>query len=128
MNLEALWTRIASQVWIDELDCWIWLGPRRRHGGGHRPAISMRILGAPSTMGPRQHNTCRVVCEIIHGPAPEGHEASHLCEDEWLCVNPDHLLWESKTENLARRDAKKRREMEERMMLDVGVRSTVCPF
>jgi hypothetical protein len=51
------------------------------------------------------------MCELIHGPAPTPeHEASHLCEDEWLCVNPDHLIWETKKENMARQWERRRRE------------------
>jgi hypothetical protein len=66
------------------------------------------------------------MCELIHGSAPEGAEASHLCEDNWLCVNPDHLLWETKIENIARRDA--RRRFENAISIDAGVVSKECPF
>jgi hypothetical protein len=65
------------------------------------------------------------MCELIHGPAPEGHEASHLCEDNWLCVSPDHLLWETKRENIARRNA---RWKDEDPDVYAGVVTSVCPF
>lgn len=106
MRYASLWDRIVAQVLI-EGDCWTWTGPVRRHGGGHRPAISLRTPGAGKAGHPKQRNVARVVCELIHGPAPEGHEASHLCLDAWCCVNPDHLLWETKKENIARRDARR---------------------
>jgi len=91
----SLWDRLVANITIDDLGCWIWIGPVRRHGGGVRPALSLRVPGVPH---PRQFNAARVMTELVHGPAPEGHEASHLCEDEWLCVCPDHLIWETKTE------------------------------
>jgi hypothetical protein len=100
----SMWDRLCAHVEIIG-ECWCWIGPKRRHGGGHRPAVSMRV---PGKAHPLQRNACRVMCELVHGPAPEGHEASHLCDDEWCCVNPDHLMWETKRENLARRDARRR--------------------
>jgi len=100
----SLWDRLVANIVI-EADCWTWVGPRRRHGGGDRPAISMRTVD-----GPRQFNAARVMCELIHGPAPDAHEASHLCQDNWLCICPDHLMWETRRENIARRDAEARIE------------------
>jgi hypothetical protein len=103
----SLWDRLVAHVRI-ELECWLWIGPTRRHGGGHRPAVSMRVADRPN---PKNFNAARVMCELIHGPAPSPeHEASHLCEDEWLCINPDHLIWETKKENMARQWARWRRE------------------
>jgi len=32
----SLWDRLVANVMIDELGCWIWVGPVRRHGGGVR--------------------------------------------------------------------------------------------
>lgn len=112
---ESLWHRLVAQIRI-ECDCWLWIGTTRRHGGGHRPAICIR-----DERGPRQQNAARVMCEIIHGPAPTPtHEASHLCEDEWLCVNPDHLIWETKQENMARQWVR-RRETKEDPDIGAGV-------
>jgi len=36
-------------------------------------------------------------------PASDDLEASHLCNHNW-CVNPNHLLWETRGENLSRRN------------------------
>ncbi len=105
MRYESLWHRLVANVRIDG-DCWTWTGPVRRHGGGDRPAISMRVPGAGRSAHPKNYNAARVMCELIHGPAPEGHEASHLCLDNWQCICPDHLIWETKKENIARRDAR----------------------
>lgn len=42
----------------------------------------------------------RVMCELVHGPAPLGHEASHSCGRGHLgCVNPTHLSWKTRSEN-----------------------------
>ncbi len=125
MRYASLWDRLVANVRI-EGDCWTWVGPVRRHGGGHRPAISMRVPGVPH---PRNFNAARVMCELVHGPAPTPeHEASHTCEDNWLCIRPSHLLWETKRENLARRDAKLRREMMVPDVQDRGVITKECPF
>jgi hypothetical protein len=78
----------------------VWIGARRRHGGGERPALSFWVPGK----GSRKKNAARVMCELVHGPAPTPeHEASHLCTDEWLCICPDHLAWETRVENEARK-------------------------
>lgn len=66
-------------------------------------------MRVPGVEHPRQHNAARVMCEIIHGPAPPGHEASHLCGgDNWLCCCPDHLIWETHSENMLRMHAARR--------------------
>jgi hypothetical protein len=108
----SLFERLCAHIEIDDLYpfCWHWIGPTRRHGGGRRPALSMRVPGGGQSTSPKQRNACRVMCEVIHGPPPDGAEASHLCDENWCCVNPDHLIWESKQENLKRRDARLRDE------------------
>jgi len=80
--------------------CWHWTGATRRHGGGDRPAMSDRVPGVRS---PRKVNPCRTMLEQF-GPLPDEHNASHLCNDTWLCVHPDHLIGESLQDNLKRRD------------------------
>ena len=46
---------------------------------------------------------CRVVCEEKHGTPPTPlHEAAHSCgKGHEGCVNPRHLRWATKTENMA---------------------------
>lgn len=54
------------------------------------------------------------MCQLVHGPAPvdgETYEASHLCLDNWLCLCPDHVLWETKKQNMKRLTARRRAEM-----------------
>jgi hypothetical protein len=85
----------------NERACWTWCGTTRRHGGGHRPALSMRVPGKPH---PLQQNAARVMLEQFVGPLPPEHEASHLCADNWLCINPDHLVPETHSANCLRRE------------------------
>lgn len=108
MKYASLFDRLCAHIEIDDLYpfCWNWVGYTRRHAGGDRPAITVYSPGSH----PMPRNACRVMCEIIHGPPFDGAEASHLCDGNWLCCNPDHLIWESKQENLKRRDARMRDE------------------
>jgi hypothetical protein len=49
----------------------------------------------------KKHRAHRVVCERVHGPAPEGkNDAAHSCNNR-LCVNPRHLQWKSRAGNEA---------------------------
>lgn len=40
----------------------------------------------------------KFMCELAHGPAPEGHEAAHSCGVA-RCVNPNHLSWKTRAAN-----------------------------
>ena len=130
-----LYDRLCAHCFLDG-NCWTWIGPVRRHGGGDRPAISMRKRGAkhPTTdraMHATQKNAARLMCELFYGPAPTPeHEASHLCEDNWLCVHPWHLCWETKRENMARMWAKRRAEARGDHDIDAGVKAdpNLIPF
>lgn len=111
--------------------CWTWTGPTRRHGGGDRPALSMRVPGTPS---PRQHNAARVMLREFGELSDPLHEASHLCVGNWLCINPDHLIGESKQDNIHRREGwvlglPEVVEVDDGVVWDaVGVMSVECPF
>lgn len=120
MRYASLWDRLVANIRI-EGDCWTWTGPVRRHGGGHRPALSLRVPGGGRATNPKQHNAARLMCTLVHGEAPEGHEASHLCRDNWLCVSPDHLIWETKKENIARRELHRREDFEDLDDIPMGV-------
>lgn len=128
MRYANLWDRLVAWVRI-EADCWTWTGTVRRHGGGHRPKICIRVPGGGKKTHPKSYNVARVMCEVIHGPAPTPeHEASHLCEDNWLCVCPDHLIWETKKENIARRTQRFRMRAQLEPEIDAGIVSEECPF
>lgn len=126
MRYASLWDRLVANIRI-EGDCWTWTGPVRRHGGGHRPAITVRA--APRPAHPKRLNAARVMCELVHGPAPgPEYDASHLCLDNWLCICPDHVLWETKAENRARLTARRRSEMLEIDYDERGEIAVECPF
>lgn len=59
----------------------------------------MRVPGKPH---PLQFNAARVMLEQFEGPLPADHDASHLCH-QWLCINPAHLVVETKLQNQRRR-------------------------
>lgn len=44
----------------------------------------------------------RLMCRLAHGEPPAGFEAAHACHNR-LCVNPNHLRWSSRADNLAER-------------------------
>jgi hypothetical protein len=76
-----------------ESGCWEWLGQTGtggyafiKHNGKKRKAAT-------------------VAFEFFKGPIPEGLEISHVCPGggNVLCVNPDHLVAETHSENLKRR-------------------------
>lgn len=120
---------MVAQIEIETwgCNCWTWTGRTRRHGGGLRPVLAMRVPGGGRATPPKQYNVCRLMLQEINGSpiAPEL-EASHLCEDNWLCINPDHLIDETKRENLDRRNARKRLEPPE--IFERGIISNICPF
>lgn len=117
MRYRTLYERLCAHC-LEEGGCWTWIGPVRRHGGGDRPALSMRRPGEKHPVtgkqaNPAQYNAARLMCELFHGPAPTPeHEASHLCDDNWCCVHPWHLMWETKRENMARMWKRRREEAE----------------
>lgn len=75
-------------------DCWLW--QRSVSAGDGYPKM---------TVGRRTCSVHRLVCELVHGGAPEGAEAMHSC-DVPVCCNPRHLSWGSRSQN--RRDMVRR--------------------
>lgn len=69
--------------------CWLW--PHGQCGTGY----------AQVTFRGRLRRANRVVCELVHGPAPtDKHQAAHLCGKR-LCINHHHLAWKTRSENEA---------------------------
>lgn len=59
--------------------------------------------GYPS-MGPSRPRAHRYVCEQKYGPAPKGKtDAAHSCRNR-LCINPRHLRWATRSENMMDND------------------------
>jgi hypothetical protein len=84
----AKWTRKT------ETGCWEWLG---QTGGTHG-------YGYIKFNGKKQ-KAATVAYVWKKGPVPKGLEISHICPGggNVLCVNPDHLIAETHSENLKRR-------------------------
>ena len=96
MRYPSLFARLVANTAdpISDTGCWIWRG---QIGTNHRPQISMRVDGKHRTL-----NAARVMLGLFYVLDAEA-EASHLCADSYLCINPDHLLPETKRQNMARR-------------------------
>jgi hypothetical protein len=81
------WLRDASTYEGD--DCLLWpffIDPRRGYG----------VLAVEGQMK-KAH---RVMCEMVNGPPPEGHEAAHSCgKGREGCCTPKHLSWKTRTAN-----------------------------
>jgi hypothetical protein len=81
---------------IPECGCWAWLGKHGTHGYpniNYRIRPQERLTRKTATVAWELHNCLEV---------PKGLEISHLCGMEW-CVNPEHLVTETHSDNLKRR-------------------------
>lgn len=70
--------------------CWLWTAGRTVRGGYGQVKWQGRVRKAH-----------QVAWEILVGLAPAGLEPDHLCRVR-LCVNPDHIEWVTKAENVRR--------------------------
>lgn len=79
---------IRDHLSYDKDYCLIW--PFARNSGGYG------VFNRAST-----HTYAhRYICELVHGPCPEGLQAAHSCgRGHDGCVNPRHLSWKTPTEN-----------------------------
>lgn len=80
--------------------CWIWIGHPRPNGYG---TINIHRSGKTRTYS--AHRTAYY--EELVGPIPEGWEIDHKCCVP-NCINPNHLDAVPNTENIRRRDERKR--------------------
>lgn len=95
-KVQALEDRFARFTEVDpETGCFIWIGKIDHGGYGH-----IKYQG-------RDQKAATVAYEFYKGPVPTGLEVSHICPGGGnpACVNPDHLIAETHSENLKRRRA-----------------------
>lgn len=89
----SLYERLVANTRV-EGECWLWTGGI---GTNKRPQLSIRRNGKHCTC-----NAAREMLNLFYVLDAEA-EASHLCTDSWLCIAPDHLIPETKQQNMARR-------------------------
>lgn len=79
---------LRAHVGHESEECLIW--PRFRDPNGYgRVGKDGKVLWAH-----------RVMCELVNGPCPLDHEASHSCgRGKFGCVHPKHLSWKTRTAN-----------------------------
>lgn len=96
---ERLWLNSGEPD--DGSRCRVWLGFCTKKGYGR---ICIRRPGKPHPMSEWVH---RISYQVFIGVIPKGWEVDHVCNNE-SCIAPWHLELVSGTENIARRDARRR--------------------
>lgn len=86
-----------ADKWIPEPNsgCYLWLGAL----GGGRPQVKIDDVSK---------SVYALVCDEEKGLLPDGLERSHTCLIS-LCVNPNHIMYETHTENEARKPSIQRK-------------------
>ena len=88
---------------LDEAGCWIWTRGKAGAGYGmiYQPGAGRSLYAH------------RVAADLAHGPCPEGKEVMHSC-DVRACINPDHLSYGTRAENVRDMFAKGRNRLNPR--------------
>jgi hypothetical protein len=96
-------------------ECWIWLGAIRSKNvrPDHPGYGTMMVCG-------RQESAHRVSYLLHKGPIPPGLEIDHTCSNS-LCVNPNHLILSTKSENSKATYARGRRQAANKRLTDADV-------
>lgn len=81
---------IVAHVGYQDDWCLMWPFGSKLHGYGQMSHLGVRYYAH------------RLMCELAHGAPPSPlHEAAHSCgRGHEGCVNPQHLSWKTKSENL----------------------------
>ena len=82
-------------------DCLIWQGCVNSDG---YPKLTRKLADGSSSSNIKGH---RYVYECTKGEIPEGHVIRHTC-DNTLCLNPDHLITGTMTDNMRDRQERRR--------------------
>jgi DNA-binding XRE family transcriptional regulator len=77
---------------IETDDCVLWPFAKNSHGYGY------------VFSGGQMRRTHVLACVNAHGARPERHDAAHSCRVR-LCMNPRHLRWATRSENMADNEA-----------------------
>lgn len=104
----SLFERLVANTKLDEeqlesTGCWIWTGKVSKR----YPTINIRVRGRHRTI--KSHRAMLVCMECAEEPSlfidlydlysASELEADHLCANNPLCINPDHLQWLTEDEN-----------------------------
>lgn len=95
---DLLKARLLNKCRMSDTGCWLWTGPK---GSGGYGAFTIRNVDQ------RAHRASYV---LFKGPIPKGLHVLHRC-DTPACVNPAHLRVGTVKENMAEREARKRRDV-----------------
>lgn len=93
---ERFWAKVDKSG-----ECWLWTGPKDRHGYGFIYDSSAHRRGNGSD------HAHRVSYRLLVGPIPPGLCVCHHCDNP-PCVRPEHLFVGTMGDNMRDRDAKGR--------------------
>lgn len=100
LEYQRLKLRILSKVHVSPSGCWEWTGALTGKSG----YASMKLGGRSG----RTYNVHKWLWEHNNGPTPPGLELDHLCHTR-SCINPRHLEPVTRSENIVRGWAHRRR-------------------
>ena len=85
--------RMWNKIMVDSSStCWHWVGPKTIWGYGQ-----VKIGGVNKYVH-------RIIAAAFNGDIPKGLDCSHKCGIS-TCCNPDHLTYETRSENMKRAKA-----------------------
>jgi len=92
---DVIKAQLFNECRLGESGCWLWMGTKRNGYGLFN-------------IGSKSKSAHRVAYEIFIGPIPAGLHLLHSC-DTPSCINPAHLRPGTARENMADREARRRR-------------------